>query len=125
MRHPLQVRHRVKVLHAHAVRDAQRDGGIVQDSLDAGRDARLCDFLRLRGRRSNHRHADAILADDVGQPVGAHNLQIADALPDFGRVVIEQSRDAKASIDKPAIVRQRSPQVADADERDGPFVVYF
>ena len=51
-------------------------------------------------------------------------FEVAEALADLGWVAIEQSNDAKAPIHKATIVRQRSPQVAHADERDGPFAIH-
>src|ERR1041384_3869588 len=94
----------------------------VQDRLHARGDKTIARVLR--GGRGRRDHADRNLAlfRDAIDVAKVFDHHVVDLLPDLGSIDVKNGDDLKATLAEPTIVRERTPQVTDADDRAVPIL---
>src|ERR1041384_446460 len=108
----------------HHVVDLLPDLGSIDVKNGDDLKATLAEPTIVRGGRGRRDHADrnvALIRDaiDVAKVFDHH---VVDLLPDLGSIDVKNGDDLKATLAEPTIVRERTPQVTDADDRAVPIV---
>ena len=95
---------------------------VVQNCAHAGADQHIGDLLGPLSRHGQDRQPDVVLAADRLDLSLVHDRQTVERRVELGRVAVEERDDPDALAAKALVARDRLAEVADADERDGPFL---
>ena len=107
----------------NVLRQNQRDGGKIQNSLNARIDERIGNSLGDRGGDGDNGHADVFLLDDLLGFIQVIDLQPFDVIADLRGISIKPSHDFETLLMKPAIANQRAAQVTHADDGQVPRLI--
>lgn len=104
-------------------RDAEGHRREVHNSTNSSRHQLVGDFLGMRRRNRQHPKLDLFLRDDFDQSRKRPNFHPVDHRTRLAGIRIKRGDNPEPLLDKSPVAKQRTAQIADADECHAPFAV--